>query len=404
MKKYVSLIILPLFIIVMIGYFYIEVQSATKYYPRYQFEKISGNEAVVKDLVVTGEFSYDAFGFESFQVDSEGTTYYHDESFLRKNYYGYQEFKLESLINNYRNFMRGKAPFVQYFYETDEMVAYSSVLSDITGFDYTNFKIAVLDKSTKDVDEFTVPIPNVDDYYNVTVEQVYLDSNEIYIITINERMNNEGMTSAEDVHVYVFDFEKEEMVRHEIIGKVESFQTEQGYKIIEILKDESEENGSFVMFEIEGTYIDEFENHKYGETLKLNQGIKFNVLTNETEKLKVDDSIGEPLAMLGNEVFFANVGEKTLDISVYDTESLTIKNDLSIPTEESLKVQDLYNPRLENGKLYIVPSADEERLETDIFVIDLAKLETEYIGKVSLVEPLQIDNVSVYFNRIELRD
>src|SRR5699024_4308309 len=126
MKKYLYLIALTIFIVITIGYYYVEVNNISDRFPQLQFEKISDNEASVRDLVVRGDLYNNLYGVETLQIDAEGTTYLREEPFLKRIRGYYPPIHIEEYQKDYRSFMRGKEKFSGVYAETDELLVYGS--------------------------------------------------------------------------------------------------------------------------------------------------------------------------------------------------------------------------------------------------------------------------------------
>src|SRR5690625_3866402 len=256
MKKYIKLVVLTIFIIVFISYFYVDVKNASRLFPNFQFEKIAGNEEVVEDLVVSGDFYYDFYGFQTFRVDSEGTSYFRDEPFLKRLDVFYSPIEIERLQKEYRSFMRGKDKFSGYFYETDEYLAYGATPFNVWGLDHLEFEVAILDKQTKKSDSFRVPIPNRGDYSFVDAKDVFLNENEFYIVTLNEQTDQDGYITVAEVHVYTFDLDRQELIHDEVIGEIDYSNTIDGHHDVHIITDGQAENGNIIVVENAITYVE----------------------------------------------------------------------------------------------------------------------------------------------------
>src|SRR5690625_2727021 len=349
MRKYWKSIFLFAFIIVTVGIFYIKASTVSDNFPQMKFQKVEGDEKVVDNLMVNGDLYMGMFNIESFRVDSQGTTYLRDESFPKRLEGYYKDLHIDHLQQEYRNFMRGKATDPDYFYEDENQLAYGSTPYDIWSFDNYTFEIAVLDKQTNDTVSFSLPIPNRGDYWHVEPYSVFLEGNNISIVTLNDIMNNEMLETA-SAHIYTFDIEKEQLVDEEVIGTLEYSNTGDGYSEISIIQD----GKTFIIAESILTPIEyDEELGYYEEAGTLNKLIKYSMDTQEVKEIAVleNEELAIPFAVNGNQLHFANVQGKQLTLTNYDIEKQEISRELEVTEIDSyMSVADIFQAKVEEGK------------------------------------------------------
>src|SRR5690625_2262754 len=254
MKKYWKLSLLTIFIIIAFTVFYMGAGTVSNSFAQLEVQKIEGDEKAVKDLSINGHLFTGMIG-ESFRVDQQGTSYLRDESFIKRLRGYYQDVKIEHLQKDYRGFMRGKQENSDYYFEDEDILAYGAIPYNLLSYENYTFEIAVLDKQTGDEVSFTLPVPNRGDYWYVEPHGVFVDGNELSLVTVNDILNNNEMEET-SVHIYTFDLGKEQLINEEVIDSLNSAVTENGHHSIDILINEKSEDGQLFIIESLVEYID----------------------------------------------------------------------------------------------------------------------------------------------------
>lgn len=406
MKKYVNLVVFTIFIVITISYLYIDANNVSRYFPNFHFKTIAGDEETIKDLVITGDFHYDYFGFEPFRIDTEGTAYFRHEPFFKKLNGYYKQKDIERLQREYKSFMRGKDEFSGLFYETEHLLVYGSVSYDVWSLNSEQFEIAVLDKETNETISFQTPIPNIDDYLYLDTRKIFVIDDEVFIVTVNERAGNNEDVYLGEVYVYTFDINERQLTYTEKIGEIEHQNADNdGYSDVQILLDDQHAN--VMLFEYDVTYMEESTNDMFAESIEIDHIMKYDLKTHEKEEITIKETkLGVPIAFVEDELFFVEVDRQKLFVTNYHLQKDSIIDRLEAGTVSMyFSYGELYEPLVEGGKFYCIPTFIDESMESTVTVIDLLNFDVIYEGKVELVQPLDtIQDSSIYFNHIELRN
>lgn len=397
MKKYMNLFILSIFIVIMVGYFYIENSKTSNLFPNFKIEKISGNDDAIKDMIITGELHYNYYGFDSFRITPEETKYFRDEPFLTRVNRYYKQINVESLQKEYRNFMRGKDEFIGSFYETDDVLVYGSTTYDSWSIDSEKFDIALLDKQTNDIISFQVPIPNRNEYWYIDTREIYLTENELLLITVNHI----GTANDEigEVHIYTFDIKEKKLLNDEIIEEIQYENIGHGNKNVDVLLDEK--NEEVLVYKSVVQYTE--DPHSLNDTAKIENVVKYNLKTKEKEFVHEELDQGIPIALIDDKLYLAQNQERKLKLTQYDLEKDKVMDQLEIDIlNVDFSIEELNEPLVKNGKFYFVPVMVDGNMECTISVVDLINFEVEYNGKIDIAEPLKLQEVAIYFSEIEL--
>ncbi len=401
MRKYWKLIGISMFILIGISMFYMNASSVSKKFVHFKFATVEGNEEAVERLVINGDLYKGMNGYEPFRVSNEGTTFLRDEPFSKRLVGYYPDSYSEGLQKEYRSFMRGKQAARSNFYETDELLAYATTSYSFWSFDAYEFEIAVLNKQTNQVVAFTPAIPNREEYWYVDSYGVYVDENELSIITLNEQANDPEVESA-SVHIYTYDLGTEKLINEEIVGSLDSSSNENGYNDIHIVV--VDEN--VVISQQEITYIEAGEEFGY-EQVKPEKVISYNVKTKAREDYTMSENkdMGMPFTMNNEDIFFANVLNQKLEIARFNLkENKIIKKAAFEVSANYLSIYDIYQGLVSDGKYYFVPSTQEVSDASTITVIDLDSLTVDYLGKIEPVGSIDVNEpLEMYFNYPELK-
>src|SRR5690606_31814424 len=127
--------------------------------------------------------------------------------------------QIERWQKEYRGYMRGKWPSLSSFFENGKFLAYADVNYNFTGpigsyRDFT-FDIDILHKETGDRVKRETEVPNRNQYYSISVENVQVTDNVLKVFTSNQ-VEHQGNHEIE-IHVYTFDIQTGELLDDKII-------------------------------------------------------------------------------------------------------------------------------------------------------------------------------------------
>lgn len=193
LKRYCITYIALIFISIIIIGFYLTNSKVIDF----NWRTVSGDEEVVKDAVIfgTGE-NYNTMMPQPFYLSKDEA----ERIELPRGYFGwfYQDTQIDKYIQEYRSFMRGKDPWTENFVETDGQLIYV----DEKNLSWENNEsnklgIEILDKETKEVTAFEIPVPEQESKI-YGVRSVVASKDKLFVQSFMERQQGQ-VYSDEDV-------------------------------------------------------------------------------------------------------------------------------------------------------------------------------------------------------------
>ncbi|MER2110802.1 MAG: hypothetical protein ABS889_07660 [Desemzia incerta] len=224
MKKYWKLIILIVFSVISISTFYLVTVSAENSYPQYSIETRSGDEAVIKDLVLAAStFDENSDYGDMFQIRAEGTIGNKDVPFAEQLDMIYQhDLSTQKLYRNNRAFFRDKAwDMFQYYEDKDSIIYANNLFTLVEDYDESHEKleVAVLNKKTEQETTFEVKVPDYENYDSFYVEDVQKSGNILHVFTTNYiEGETELYQPITELHVYKIDLDSQKIVEDLILA------------------------------------------------------------------------------------------------------------------------------------------------------------------------------------------
>ncbi|MER2181534.1 MAG: hypothetical protein ABS899_05695, partial [Desemzia incerta] len=224
MKKYWKLITLIVFSVISISTFYLVTVSAENSYPQYSIETRSGDEAVIKDLVLAAStFDENSDYGDMFQIRAEGTIGNKDVPFAEQLDMIYQhDLSTQKLYRNNRAFFRDKAwDMFQYYEDKDSIIYANNLFTLVEDYDESHEKleVAVLNKKTEQETTFEVKVPDYENYDSFYVEDVQKSGNILHVFTTNYiEGETELYQPITELHVYKIDLDSQKIVEDLILA------------------------------------------------------------------------------------------------------------------------------------------------------------------------------------------
>ncbi|WP_409299769.1 hypothetical protein [Peribacillus sp. SCS-155] len=209
MKKYWKSCLISIFIVLVIGSFYIQSAYSASKLPDFFIKTVEGKGEEFKGITLDGYLN--ALGSEQpLEINRNSTKYQSERSY-------FEEIKdsetdsitIRNLQRQYPEFMRSsKQVFEDAFFEDDKML-----VSAFVDFKYnkvldSSFVIKVLDKRDEKVRSMNLPIPNVKNYAYVWVQEVQYIDGQLMVVSNNNPHDGEN----HEIHVYSFDIGKKKLL------------------------------------------------------------------------------------------------------------------------------------------------------------------------------------------------
>lgn len=193
-KRYAITIAFAVIITLCIGTFYI--QAGDHRYPEYTLTHQQGNENEAKNVSLRGTYNENNHirMSPSVTIGIEGSQYTSEQSFLeRMDSYFYSGEDVKKLVQEHRQFMRGKGGGYNSFYQDDDLLVYVKVESDYSsqaGSTDFRFVVDVLEKKENKSWSYEASLPDSKLYQFINLNDVQVYQDEIIVLTRNHNRND----------------------------------------------------------------------------------------------------------------------------------------------------------------------------------------------------------------------
>ncbi|MBP2079296.1 hypothetical protein [Oceanobacillus polygoni] len=396
MQRYWKLISLISVIVLVIGTFYIQSSMAASRLPEFVLEKVSGDEAEIKQLSLEANYYQNAELGEWFQLNNEGTTYWNEYSYWDRMIGINHNAKIEQLRQDYRKFMRGKSENPYSFHENEELLVYVDLTWDmVNGYQPNDFKldIAVLDKVSKEETSFQAAIPKTNQsVYSFDVEGIYLKNGQLKVITRNSGHDSQSERDFTNYPVYLIDIATQTIKTENIITAKDAEVSSNQFQELLMIRNKWEDfqqPSDFIVFEekvVEERMIDEWEITFDTVDREL---FVYNLESEDKEQIKLPKELQEDASaemVIGTTIYFVEKSEGVLVITSYNFESGEIEAKQTIAVPEVADEQG-YMYKINDDKVYVVPVSKNAKQDLLLQIVHLKTGDTLYEGKVTMKNP-----------------
>lgn len=389
MKRYWKLFFLVLFVVLVIGAFYIQGSLASSGKPDFVIKKGSGDEEVVKNLVMIGSLPTGNYLNDTVHIDETETTYESERSFIESidNVYLFPEIK--QLQQDYRNFMRGKLKEPRLFYEDENHVAYAYIKwnQGSVGPTHFSFDIAVLDKDSKEVTVIQESLPKDSSYNFANVRDVqWIDGKLKVAAEIDPDIN--GWKS--EIHLYTFDLNSQKLIEDKLLSSIDN---------------EKNPNSSMTVFTEEGNsgakkelLIEEAKwksvpyQESYRDEKVDSQLLVYNYETDEQKSIEKTEFQFDLVSLYNSVIYFMKSTENGLEIHPYDIERSEYLKAQILPVEMSSKVLEENGDipplvTIKNDRIYLASPYKDEQTKASVLVADVKTWKVLYEGTIEQSNP-----------------
>lgn len=389
MKHYWKLLSLIVFVSLVTGAFYIQGSLASNGKPNFVIEKRSGDEEVVKNLVMSGSLQAGNYYEESLQIDHTETVYEREKSLSEIMDNAYFSPEIKRLQQEYRNFMRGKISDPSVFYGDENYVAYADIEWDQGNIGPTRFffDIELLEKDSKEVTVIQELLPKDRSYSHANVRDVQWTDGKLKVAAeIYPDIN--GRTK--EIHLYTFDLKSQQLIEDRLLSSV---------------NDEKNPNSSVTVLTEDGDIgatkellIEEtmWKRVPHGEDFrdeKVNhQLILYNYETDEQRSIEKPEFQFDFVSLYDSIIYFMKRTENGLEIHPYDIERSNYLNAQILPVEMPSKISEENGSELpvvtiKNGRIYLMSPYKDAQTNASILVADVKTWDILYEGTIEQSNP-----------------
>lgn len=413
MKKYSKLTILVLVIIITLSTFYLQMGNVTSSFAQYEIKTVEGDESMIENVVVKGDYYASYVNYEQFKLTKDGTHYLRDEPFLKRLDGYYVSDQVAQLQNGNRKFMRMKNSEVNTYFETDDLIISAEIPYTRWGTFKGHLELETYNRQTNEQNTYEIEAPDLLDY--AMVEKMYMNEDKLYIPVINMEYDIDTDEEVTRLSVFVFDFTEKTLVDSFDVTLSDANYYSDFTEIF--VNDENNPTemvitGVFIDYEeLEETTEDEGtpdENEEFREYVELTVIKKIDLQTNEVSDIEITDGIknGVPIAFNGTEIIFANAEGNNLVYSTFNIETGEMAEKLKVETNvEFVSMWDFEGNIIDDRKVYTLINNEYESSAT-LVVIDIDTNELLYQGTIEGDSQRRIskDESQVYFHTLEVND
>lgn len=316
MKRYWKILLLSVITLVVIGSFYIQASLAAKNTVQLELEKISGNEDELKGLSIHGDYGSGNLT-QSFVHEADGETrILNNRSLIEEFTTSYNLPAIDKLIEEHRNFMRGKELFPDYFFENESLVVYAGVKRDYkyNSIDFS-FDIDILDKKSDEVKSIALDLSDTETYGWYDVIDVEVADGQLKLIT-----RSSLVIGGEEVTLYTFDLEKEKLLSTEKL--ISTITTDNSWTELSIISNSSIEAEKYILFAT-ATLKDVEKNGNVVQEATGHEVQVYNIETNQLKKIDVPDELFNSIytsTITNSTLYISTPKENGIEITQYDFE------------------------------------------------------------------------------------
>lgn len=400
MKRYWKLAGLGSLIVLSIGIFY--GWGFGSRYPEYVLTLQKGDEKEAAPLILQGQYRT-----ERLTIDSQGTRYLNERYLWERfngNYFGYT--KIEKLIKEHPNFMRGKI-YPSAIYEDDQVLGYGNIKPQaITekGQSDLRFDISVYGKLRKDTSSFETKVPKGDLYKQIYTFDVRVDGQTMKLFTVNVERKPEQEAKWE-AHLYTLDLNKKNVVNDQVILSAVPPDENNKVNLVGVF---TPNKSGYLVYQINHSKknpgaqpagINVSEAHAM-ETPEL---FVYNIENGKLEAIQsqeINDFLQNKgnlqISQTGENLFLASNGnKKESHVIKYSLAEKKVKTNLAIPLNELIWDTGNWSFNIENNRLYSLSNLwSNNQNNPTIAIVDLDTGGIVYEGTVSRKDGQGLSNLS----------
>lgn len=386
MKKYWKFAAIIVVIVLSIGTFYVNSATPAEQYPEFVVQTLSGDADEIKSLVLEGSYSDTStmnYVSTNLKISTDGSTY-NSRSFLDQ-VIGQPPTVIKQLQEEYRTFMRGKDPFVDSFFENNQVLAYAGVNNNMGSLRSRDFKfdISVLSKADGNIESFTVEVPDGGELDYAVVEDVQMVGDELNVITQNTMRNNDDF--YDEKHIYTIDLAIQKITNHEAIIQVPEGQDDNRIDVQLIGTSPTKANEHLIIVKTEKKVIEDTESIR--EEVINQEIISYNLETKEKEKINVPElRLDENQLSFfdGSTIYFMTLEGQELVVTPYSLVDDQVGQAFSIHLFGEEDIVHGQMTIVKDGKLYVASSQMNSNINADVIVADVKTGEILLKGQLAL--------------------
>ncbi|RFB17341.1 hypothetical protein DZB84_09735 [Bacillus sp. HNG] len=394
MKRYWKILTVCLVTVIVLGTFYIQSSLASENI-QIEFEKVSGDESLVEDLVLNANYVVGDI-HQYLLISNGGTKNLMNRSVVQQLTGLYAETSTLELVEKYKQFMRGKSFLPSYFYEDEQVLVYVSIEGRGVNIAYSNafFDIDILDKKTEESTPMKISLPKGEKYDWIDITDIQIVDRELKVIA-----RGSGMGIGEDLIAYTIDLNSKKITSDKVVFSTPG--VENGWSGMNIFNDYySPEPQRYLLFKAEAYEHGQGE----GEPKELvNDFMIYDIEKNKLVKSELPDDFAGDIAnstVLNSVAYVPVQSQHEVEVIQYDIEAQEWSTKQTFAIEQSKDAEHVPFVKLQDEKLYIVSSTDDGH---KLLIGDINTGKTLYEGKLKVKNQKTAQNeYQLYVNEINI--
>lgn len=367
MKKYWQLLLIAGVIVVTLSVHYIQVVTAKNTDYQFTFEKIAGDENYLDSLVIEANVEYWT-GYGSVLISEDETT------LMDSSYYNRRPLVFQKLIDEHKNFMRGKAPIANNYFEDDTKLVYVKDPEEawkVKEGETYSYKVDVLDKVKKTTSSFEIQSQLKSRLNWVFYSDLTVVNNELKLLV--RQVNHDG---REQLYHVIIDLKKQQLLSESLIEEVTSDENTRA----SIESYNTNFNLGHEKYHIYS--VNSYDQNKPESDILSREFHAFNAETNEVTAIQLPEGLEQKLQSIAVDdnylvIAYATSTEKV--IYRYNIGQQRWLEPLMFPQPVNSNIE-LNGMSAINGKLYVMNEMDNDNV---LQILDIEKGTLLYEGKLS---------------------
>lgn len=366
MKKYWQLLLIAGIIVVTFTVHYIQVVNAkTKEYD-FTFEKISGDDKYIDSLMFETSVEY-GIGYNLLLISKDESTLIDSTHNLR------EPIMFQRLIDEHKNFMRGKALNANNFFEDDTKLIYVKEPEEgwkVKEGNTYSYEIDILDKVKDEKTSFTIESQLKNRYNWVFYNDITVVDNELKLIV--KQMDNDG---SEKMYQVIIDLKKQQLLSETLLEEATTDDTTRrsidSYNSYSNLGHEKYHVYSINSFDLKSPEQDIFSR----------QFSALNTETNEITDIQLPEGLDQNMQSIevdDNYLVIAYSTKEEIVIYRYNIGQQRWLEPINVPYSEKVLIPELNSTATLNGKFYVMTEVNSDFI---LKIFDIEKGTLLYEGK-----------------------
>ncbi|MEQ2525074.1 hypothetical protein WMO40_00060 [Bacillaceae bacterium CLA-AA-H227] len=377
MKRYWKILVLSIATLIVIASFYIQSSLAAKDTIQIEFDTISGSEDELKGLTIHGDYGTGNLTKNFVHEVNGETILLNNRSVIEELTTDINSHIMKKLIEEHRNFMRGKDLFPDYFFENESLVVYAGVKRDykFNSIDFS-FDIDVLDKKSNEIKSIPLDLPDTETYGWYDVVDVEVVDGQIILLTRSSLVNG-----GEEVNEYTFDLENQKLLSTEKL--ISTIRTDNSWTELSVIHDSSIDPEKYILFKT-STLKDVEKDGYFVQEVTGNEVQVYNIETKQLKKIDFPDELVDAIdlsTIIDSTLYVSSRVDSGLELSQYDLEKDEWGEKKAVDLPKYKNGYESMYTNLMNGKIYTAYLTDEGY---ELYIGDLRTGKSLYEGKIKV--------------------